>query len=104
MQFTTIEEALESIGFEAVAKEMEILNWRILVNNDICFPTVNELKDSLLQLYKKATLAQDPNDATHSHGWAKSGAWGVSKSKYTDSERVGVPFTVSKDILLTTDK
>lgn len=106
MEFNTIEEALESIDFEAVSMAMRILGWKVAIKRDklaIYFPTAAELKECLLELYNEVTMTVDPNNNSHLYGSIKSGPWKVAKSKHDDSEMVGVYFTISKNILLIKD-
>lgn len=103
MKFSTIEEAMESIDFEAVSTAMRVLNWSVLVDRNgvqFGFPTGAELRSSLIELYERLELRTDPNDSTHMEASTRSGAWTVTKSKYDDAEIIGVSFSITKSILL----
>lgn len=103
MKFNTIEDAMKSIDFEAISMAMRILNWKILIQRDtlnLYFPTALELQNLLLELYNEVNMIQDSKDPEHIYGECKTGPWTVSKSKYSDSEIIGVSFTISNDVLL----
>lgn len=104
MTFNTIEEALVSIDFERIAVAMRILDWKVLEQRTELgsyYPTADELRASMLELYNSiTTLYPDPLDSTHLENYCQSGAFRVTKSKYTDSEMVGVYFTISANVLI----
>ena len=103
MKFNTINEAIESIDFEAVSAAMRVLNWKVVLDQNgvqFGFPTGAELRSSLTSLYNTITLCPDPIDPEHMEGSIKSGPWHITKSKYSDSEMIGVSFSITKSILL----
>jgi|694.fasta_scaffold02086_33 hypothetical protein len=104
MQFNTIDDALKFIDFDAIATAMRVLNWKVLQQRDIVdlyYPTAEELKTDLAKLYNSIVLYPEPTNPTHLYGSSESGAFKVSKSKYKESELVGVRFMISADVLIT---
>ena len=92
-QFSSIDEALESIDFHSIAEAMRILGWSYgLTSTPV---SVKQLKQTVLELYNNLTPVMNKTVS------CSSGGFTVSLVQYEDApELIGVQFTISGMLIL----
>lgn len=75
------EDSLNSFDFHKVERVMELLNWRWVTDGGLEIPSILEMRDTVISLYKNILRYYEPNTQT-----AITSAGGFEVSRFYDAD------------------